>query len=500
MKEIIMKKIVFSKKEWNSLGKKAQAPAPVVRPPPVKAPPAPDKTTPTTPSQPPSRDPFKPPRPAFWPKPKAKKEDKKIEDITTSALKNFGHILKIAQNYQREAHPSVKGFWSNIPQEHPFAEHPILRKHGPKLSEEGFEFSRGKLSEGGRQAPVKAMQMVEEVQEILPRIIALESSHEEELVEMAKDITAEVWGIDKSKLEGGIEPEVGEMGMGSEGEEEHQLLDLTPELKEEINKRITANVLTQGASVHAMASVHHLVAEKIRQISPELLELYTRMSGLATHQYYALDIPAIVKMLENISETAAGWSKVVDSDEGGVEEQADGARMNAPGQESNPKVVAKGICFPVLCQEMFKGVMELLSAHGIHHLSADELYTVTHYADRLEDEPWYITVAPALWRRILEVLPADLKLADFVSKLHGKTPQEVHEIVNAIIENPQQAKEILAGFKEQEVKEQYVEEVPEEIIEEPKKNKGAGELVVPPETFAGLEDIFESKSKGKIKK
>ena len=506
-------KIRISKKEWEVAGNKkgwlkliGQTQAPV-KTTPVKTntPPKPDNTP---------RSPFHPPRPNVMPNPKAK--IKTMEDkALLSSIRSFERILKCAQNYQRESHPSVRSFWGNIPKEHSFSEHPVLSKHGPKLSEEGFEFTRNKLSEGGKQAPSQVSQIMTEVFSILPKIYELEATHEEELVEMAKDITAQIWGIDRSMLDGQINQK--QEAMEQEEPEQHNLVEMTPELKEQVNKRITMNVLTQGAAVHGMASVHHLVAEKLRQISPELLDLYTRISGLITNHYYAMDIPVIVKAVENLSQAGVGWSKI----EYPKQEEGNMAQPEQPAQ-SEPKVVARGICFPVLCQEMFKGVMELLSLHGLpQNLSSDELYTVYQYADKLEDEPWQITVGPALWRKVLSTVPKDVPLSELVMKLSMKDPKEMHNIVLNIIEHPEAAKqqmEELTKPEPEEKEEEYVEEkaagelvVPEETFEgledifqdkEPKpksnKDKGAGELVVPEETFEGLDDIFENKEiKGK---
>jgi len=518
-------KIILSKKEWAVIGRKVgwlkkQADTPVDAPvkTPVRTP------TPSKPTTPPTRDPFKPPRPIVLPKPKARIKNKP-ENLTLSTLKSFENLIKCAQYYERESHPSIRNFWGNIPKEHPFSEHPILSKYGPKLSEEGFGFSRSKLTEKGQEAPSKAMRILAEVQSLLPKIFELEATHEGELIEMAKDITAQIWGIDKSTIEGQINPEVGPMGMEEE-KEEINLVEVTPLLKEEINKRITINTLTQGASVHSMSSVHHMVAEKLRQISPELLDLYTRMSGLITHHYYTLDIPSIIQAVENLSQAGAGWEKVEWPEEAEGAEGTEGVE-GIEGVEAKPKIIAKGICFPVLCQEMFKGVMELLSFHGLpQNLSADELNTIYHYADRLEDEPYQITAGPALWRKLLSIMPKDISLSEFIMKLNGKSPQEMHEIVSNVIENPQVAKEMVQDLVVPEVKEQYVNEdekpagelvVPpetfeglEDIFEKPqkeiskekpkpkqKKDKGAGEIVVPKETFDGLEDIFEKNSKPK---
>jgi hypothetical protein len=112
-------------------------------------------------------------------------------------------------------------------------------------------------------------------------------------------------------------------------------------------------------------------------------------------------------------------------------------------EPEQPVVVARAVCFPVLCQELSKGVMEILTMHGLSAYDEDTARGVIHYADRLEDEPWLIQVGPELWRKFLKVVPKRTKLADIVSMLSTLQPSEVNKVITAVIENPDEATEIL---------------------------------------------------------
>jgi hypothetical protein len=485
------KRIKLSQKDWEKIGKKAgwtsEAQAA-----PAKAPTkAPTKTPTKTPQKPGKQSPFKPPRPKITPNPKAQKEEdskkkliekiektEKAEELETplTFADVIDNLLKTSQTYEENALEPVRNFWMNIPEDHPFSQNPILSQYGHNLSQEGFNYLVEKIQEGGGLVPTGMEEARKEVLELMQRIFHLEQAHKDQLIQKAKEITNEIWGISPDNLEANIDTDIKKGGAEEEwpqedqegqefqeqpdepempeGEQEAppQEVPMTPQLRQEINKRIIMNTLTQGSAVHAMYSVHHLVADVINEISPELLDMYTRLSGIATHQYYIIDIPAMIQMmqdqLKDIGGVSVGWSHIEFEDEQGDGDEQEGQE----GQEGpEAKVVASAICFPVLCQELFKGVMELLSMHGINQeLSKDELYTVYKYADRLEDEPWLITVGPALWRKFLDVIPNDINLSDIMMKFSQETPQRIQEIVRAVIQNPNAIRAYFAGLQEPE--------------------------------------------------
>lgn len=430
-----LKKIVIA--SIKSIKRKAQqiAPAPVKTP--VKTPsPAPqkspDKTTPT-------HNPFQPPRPKVMPKPKARNFSNNYSESSNTETdqgrlptvsSELKRLLKNAQQYEANSHPSGQKFWGNIPEDHPFAQNPILSVYGNQLSKENYDDLVQKMQGGqGRvYGHNEVPQMMQEAMTLFRKIEALEGKNREKLIDAAKDITCEVWGIDRSLLDASLggTPE----NQGGDGGGQKAKAPMTPKLRAEVNKRITMNALTQGSAVHAMQTAHHLIKQALDEVSPELVKMYTRIANVSTHSYYLFDLDMIMKMLASGNTSAAiGWSHV-------------------DFKEEQPKVVAQGKCFPVLVQELFKGVMELLSLHGINQdLTEEELNTVYDAADRTEDEPWLIMVGPALWRRFLKVLPKGVSLAEIVSRFSKETPEAVYRYISQVIQNQEEAKNTFDKYK-----------------------------------------------------
>jgi hypothetical protein len=146
--------------------------------------------------------------------------------------------------------------------------------------------------------------------------------------------------------------------------------------------------------------MHYLVEKAIQQIDPQLMELYNKLAIGSVHSYWLYDIAA---MLQQLATTKVGVEKVKFSETG------------------EPMIMAKAIVFPVLCQELSKGVMEVLTMHHISGLDEPTQKAVVKHADKLEDEPWLIQVGPQLWRAFLKVVPKKIKLAELISTLSTKT-------------------------------------------------------------------------------
>jgi len=62
--------------------------------------------------------------------------------------------------------------------------------------------------------------------------------------------------------------------------------ELSPELRHLVNKRLSLNILIQGAASHAHLSAHYWVAEKLNAIDPKLVHLYDRAIAGATLAYW----------------------------------------------------------------------------------------------------------------------------------------------------------------------------------------------------------------------
>lgn len=319
---------------------------------------APTKPKPsTTPSRPKPSEPSKPERDPFKPlkspktKPKAKEdeneEDKDLEiDMISKTLD---------EAYEEEAHVSTINFWENLPsnKSHVFSKHPIMAMHGKNLARKSHEYT----------SDYKAS--MPELMDVMMKIMRIEQGHSEQLVQLAKEIVSKIWGIDESMLKAELD-----QPSESDFEEEDELGEFPEELRHKINKRLTINTMSQGAAVHQMLTAHHMVDKALNLISPELLDLYNRISKGSAHSYWLIDIPAL---LSNLTSHAVGMSKVNDG-----------------------KIEAKAIIFPVLVQELSKGVAELISHHGFEDDEEEEIENIIKHSDKMEYEPYQIQIGPEL--------------------------------------------------------------------------------------------------------
>jgi len=158
----------------------------------------------------------------------------------------------------------------------------------------------------------------------------------------------------------------------------------------------------------------HMADDELTNLDPKLPNKYSKMMSAADYMYYVMP-----KMEEGVS--------------GGV------VRVEFPTAQ-NPKAVihAQAMVFPVLIHEIVKGVMELLSAHGLPKDKKLADYVINK-ADFLAAEPWDMRMGPAVWGKFTNAIPAD----DFNLKHHA------YSQLAALPANEfnNQMKEIMAGTK-----------------------------------------------------
>lgn len=364
-------------------------------------------TTPST--RPVPRDPMRPkqPHPSVQPKPKACP----CEDASAKLFS-----LAMNEAYEDEAHPNTQKFWQDQG-DHPFRDHPILSRHGHNLSKSAFDYTTQRADKvGGKLSMQNMMTLVQQA-------MALERQHADALLELAKDITVQIWNVDRETLHPKLSMDGGSPGGGG-GEAEPEA-PLNPDEHKHVQKRISMNTLTQGSAVHAMFTMHHLIDKKLAQISPRLLDIYNKIASASVYHYWLMDIPMILGQLAHMK---AGEEEVK-FDESGT-----------------PHIMARAVCFPVLCQELSKGVMEVLTMHHISELPPETGKKVIQHADKLEYEPWQIQVGPELWRRFLKAIPKKADIKVIVAALSVQEPDEVHKILELVIENPADAQQMLADL------------------------------------------------------
>lgn len=166
-------------------------------------------------------------------------------------------------------------------------------------------------------------------------------------------------------------------------EEENPVESLLRALEEfniERSKRRLINMFIQGAGAKAQY-MYHLIEEKLNELDPRLLNLYGTLMSVNEMLYWILN----ENMLGNLMGSKAG-SVEVDTN------------------QDPPKVVAKGVIFPVLLHELVKGTYEVIGKFGLPS-NPEKQKMVTGYEDTLPAEVWDLRFGPVFWERLLNAYP-----------------------------------------------------------------------------------------------
>ena len=166
--------------------------------------------------------------------------------------------------------------------------------------------------------------------------------------------------------------------MEDEAAKRLQKLDL------EKQKRRFINSLIQGSSKKAHY-MYHLIREKLDEIDPDLVGLYSIVMSVNDLLYWVM--PDMEGMIG-----------------GGGAEQAMAGKEELDLKTDPPTIKAQGLMFPILVHELYKGVMEYVSAHGLPS-DPDMAEEVIGMEDTLPAEVWDLRLGPIIWEKFLEVYP-----------------------------------------------------------------------------------------------
>jgi len=212
------------------------------------------------------------------------------------------------------------------------------------------------------------------------------------------------------------EPEFPNFEMEDEAAKRLQKLDL------EKQKRRFINSLIQGSAKKAHY-MYHLVNEKLNDINPDLIGLYSIVMSVNDLMYWVM--PDMEGMIS-----------------GGGAEQAMAGKEELDLETNPPTIRAKGLMFPILVHELYKGVMEYVSAHGLPS-DPDMAQEVIGMEDTLPAEIWDLRLGPVIWEKFLEVYPDNFFDVDKQKRIKNYfyfkfVSLEAQEFLNL-------AKEILSG-------------------------------------------------------
>jgi ribosomal protein L31E len=225
--------------------------------------------------------------------------------------------------------------------------------------------------------------------------MGLETKHRKELIELAIKMIREEYDMDEDAVEINAEltPHINMEGTKKNPkpitvEMEFGNHDEMVNANKEVYKRRFLNAMTQGAAKKCN-HMFHMADDELTDIDPRLANKYSKMMAAADYMYY------IIPNMENGTN-------------GGV------VSVEFP-TKSNPKAVinAQAMVLPVLIHELVKGVMEILSAHGLPQDKKTGEFVIGK-ADFLAAEPWDMRMGPGLWGRFTNAIEPD----DFHLKHH----------------------------------------------------------------------------------
>lgn len=161
-----------------------------------------------------------------------------------------------------------------------------------------------------------------------------------------------------------------------------------------VYKRRFLNAMTQGAAKKS-SHMFHMVDRELSAMDPRLTTKYGKLMAAADYCYFV--VPDMHDVIEQ-NEDGLHVGKTVT---GGI------VRVILPTEET-PKcqIHAQGMVFPVLIHELVKGVMEILSAHGLPEDEKVAEYVIGK-SDFLAAEPWDMRLGPALWDRFTRLLKGE---------------------------------------------------------------------------------------------
>lgn len=253
---------------------------------------------------------------------------------------------------------------------------------------------------------------VERYNQMRNQILSRESTHRDELTQLAIDVISEIYDIPEGQinwtadfnLEGMIDPSA---------DQDTEDLDISPDrlpfLSAEIEKRVLLNSLVHGSSVHIWKSCHHIVSPELRELSPILPTLYDVYTAVLGYMMWQ----ATPQMFEQAMAEGLLIGQGINQIEFGEDEEIN--------------ISVEAINFPAMLHEVNKAALDLVICHGLpEDVTEDELKYIYAKADRYEDEFWHYLVSPSLWTRFIEAeKKPTTELPDVLMDLATKTPEMV---------------------------------------------------------------------------
>jgi len=278
--------------------------------------------------------------------------------------------------------------------------------------------------------------MAMEVMQLLRQAMMIEKDHTEALEQLAIDLVREEFDIPEDQVDMEaklVQGQISGEGMQQKSKENPEMPELESEedydrLNSEVQKRRMLNAIMQGAAKkgHYM---FHMVEDELSNIDPRLIGIYGKLMSMTDLTYW---------MIPSMAGGSGGGE-----DDGGMK----GGREYLDLSGDKPKIVAEAWIFPVLLNELIKGSMELLAAHGLPEDEREAQYVIDK-ADFLESEVWDMRLGPGIWEKFIEAIDGDAyEIKHFLYYEIAQMPaNEFHEFMKELLSGSNRGKQMLTDL------------------------------------------------------
>lgn len=263
-----------------------------------------------------------------------------------------------------------------------------------KMFTDRYEGVRNKCRNAFQLDNITEKEIIDVTNHLLPETINLEIKHKGKLEQLAIDMVMKEFDITEGQMD-----IVAELSSKIDVSKIRQLPDMKSNIKfdsdqeiesafKEIQKRRFINAMVQGC---AKKSNHmfHLATDEINAIDHRLMDKYNKIMSAADYSYFLFDDTKNVKI-------------------GGL------VAVTIPKEENGKiKIYARAMTLPVLIHELIKGVMEVISLHGLPE-KQDMAKFVLDKADFMSAEFWDMRLGVGIWEKFVENIDA----VDFHLKHH----------------------------------------------------------------------------------
>jgi|TARA_R110000851_G_scaffold29618_3_gene81371 hypothetical protein len=332
--------------------------------------------------------------------------------------------------------------------------------------------------------PQAAMSLQPMLMSAVQRVMSIESQNKQKLEDLAVSLVIDQMSIpegdlqfdaklEKPTLEGmqkkPKEKKKKELEFKQPDTEDKEAAERLAKLDLEKQKRRLINSLIQGSSKKAHY-MYHMVNEALNEIDPDLVNLYSLIMSVNDLMYWIM--PDMEGMVGS-----------------GADEMAAG-REEVNLETDPPTIMARGIMFPILVHELWKGVMEYVSMHG---LPSDPEFAeeVIGSEDTLPAEVWDLRLGPIIWEKFIESYPEDLLNSDDYGRIKN------YLYYNIVSLEPEPfiglAKEILSGSpRGKEMIAKIVDDIKKQLKDEDYED-ASGEVSTPTDIpgFEGTMDALD---------